>query len=122
LSDDIAEYRLAKSTAEFWTELQNKEQAEWVQDLKKRTRFNDTPDVSVCILDTGVNNGHPLISPVLDSIDCQAVDSAWGSDDHNKHGTLMAGVAAYGDMVKALSGSNAINIDHWSIPPVELVA
>jgi len=111
-SDDIAEYRLAKTTAEFWTGLQNKDQAEWVQNLKDRTHYKDAVDVSVCILDTGVNNGHPLISPVLDNNDCQAVDTAWGSHDHDKHGTLMAGVATYGDMVKALSDNNSIEIEH----------
>ncbi|PKN35016.1 MAG: peptidase S8 [Deltaproteobacteria bacterium HGW-Deltaproteobacteria-19] len=123
LSDDIAEYRLGKSTAEFWTGLRNKDQAEWVQNLLKRTRYEQSPGVSVCLLDTGVNHGHPLISPVLSDGDCQAVDSAWGSHDHDKHGTLMAGVAAYGDLVKALSGSGPIYLRHCLesvkiLPPV----
>lgn len=112
LSDDIAEYRRAKSTAEFWTSLQNMEQVEWVQDLLERSRHESSPDVSVCILDTGVNNGHPLIKPVLDDDDCQAVDSDWGSHDHDKHGTLMAGTAAYGNLIEALSTSGSININH----------
>jgi Subtilase family len=84
LSDDIAEYRLAKSTAEFWTGLQYKDQTEWVKDLLERTRYDQTPSVSVCLLDTGVNNGHPLLSPVLSDDDCQAVNSAWGTYDHNR--------------------------------------
>jgi len=112
LSDDIAEYRRAKSTAEFWTGLQNKEQAEWVEDLLARTQFDEEPQVSVCILDTGVNNGHPLLSPVLQSEDCQTVDPAWGADDHDKHGTLMAGMAAYGNLIQALSNSDLIRIKH----------
>jgi len=112
LSDDIAEYRLAKSTAEFWTGLQNRDQAEWVKHLKDRSQYNDETDVSVCILDTGVNNGHPLLSPVLSDNDCQAVDSAWKTHDHDKHGTLMAGVATYGDIVKALSNNSNIEIEH----------
>ncbi|BBO92895.1 S8 family peptidase [Desulfosarcina ovata] len=112
LSDDIAEYRRAKSTAEFWTGLRNKDQAEWVRDLLERTRYELVPDVSVCILDTGVNNGHPIIGPVLSDVDCQAVDPSWGTHDHDKHGTLMAGIAAYGDLVEALSGNNPINLNH----------
>lgn len=112
LSDDIAEYRLAKSTAEFWMSLRNKDKADWVQNLLKRTLYEKTSDVSVCILDTGVNNGHPLLAPVLDDADCQAVDSSWGTNDHDKHGTLMAGVAVYGDLVAALSSSELISVKH----------
>jgi hypothetical protein len=112
LSDDIAEYRLAKSTAEFWTELQNKDQVEWVQNLLERTQYEPKPKVSVCILDTGINNGHPLLTPILSDDDCQAIDSDWGINDHDKHGTLMAGVATYGNLVEALSSSSIIEIKH----------
>ncbi|GAB6905950.1 S8 family peptidase [Desulfosarcina cetonica] len=112
LSDDIAEYRRAKTTAEFWTGLRNKDQAEWVRDLLERTRYELVPDVSVCILDTGVNNGHPIIGPVLSDVDCQAVDPSWGTHDHDKHGTLMAGIAAYGNLVEALSENGPINLNH----------
>lgn len=112
LSDDIAEYRLAKSTAEFWTGLRNKDQADWMQSLLERTRFDNVSGVSVCLLDTGVNNGHPLLSPVLSDGDCQTVFSAWGTHDHDKHGTLMAGAAAYGNLVEALSGNGPIRLEH----------
>lgn len=112
LSDDIAEYRLAKTTAEFWTELHNKDQVEWVQNLLKRSQYENANDISVCLLDTGVNNGHPLISPVLRDIDCQAVNASWGAHDHDKHGTLMAGIATYGNLVDLLMDNGSINIKH----------
>jgi len=112
LSDDIAEYRRAKETARFWTTLENKEQAEWVEDLLDRLEVEEGSNVSVCILDTGTNNGHPLLQPVLQDNDCQAVNSAWGKHDHDKHGTLMAGVTAYGDLIKALSGKEPISLRH----------
>lgn len=111
MSDDIAEYRLAKSTAEFWTEMENREQAEWVKNLLDRTFIEET-DVSLCILDTGVNNGHPLLHPLLKDTDCQSVNRSWGTHDHDKHGTLMAGVGAYGNLISALSGNESINIKH----------
>lgn len=112
LSDDIAEYRLAKQTAAFWTEMENREQAEWVVDLQSRLRVDEGSDVSVCILDTGVNNGHPLLSPILDDGDCQAVMSRWGTHDHDGHGTLMAGVAAYGDLKACLESMDTVSLGH----------
>ena len=97
LSDDIAEYRRAKDTASFWTEMENWEQADWVSDLLHRCHVDPDTDVAVCILDTGVNNGHPLIEPLLRDEDCLTVDPEWGAYDHDRenhgHGTRMAGVA-----------------------------
>lgn len=111
-SDDIAEYRRAKTTATFWTEMQNREQAAWVQELLQRLNVQTEPQVAICLLDTGVNHGHPLLAPLLNSEDCQAVDAAWGAYDHDKHGTLMAGIAAYGDLAACLASSKPITIAH----------
>lgn len=112
LSDYIAEYRRAKETASFWLEMQNRQQAEWVEDLLNRLEVEADPSVAVCILDTGVNNGHPLLLPILQSQDCLTVDPTWGIDDHHKHGTLMAGIAAYGDLKKHLASREAVTIFH----------
>ena len=112
LSDYIAEYRRAKETAAFWLDMQNCEQAEWVRDLQGRIEVGRDPNVSVCILDTGINNGHPLLAPVLCDDDCMVVDPRWGVDDHNGHGTLMAGIAAYGDLKECLSNGDPISIEH----------
>ncbi len=112
LSDDIAEYRAAKETAAFWMQMENREQAEWVKNLLDRSQVDPDTEVSVCILDTGVNNGHPLLGPVLKDEDCQAVDPAWGREDHNNHGTLMAGIAAYGDLRGTLSSTGRITLRH----------
>ena len=112
LSDDIAEYRLAKETAAFWTDMENREQAEWVQDLLQRTHVDENSDVAVCILDTGVNNGHPLIAPLLKDEDCHACNPDWGTHDHHRHGTLMAGIAAYGDLHKCLANGDRLNLRH----------
>ena len=112
LSDDIAEYRLAKETAAFWLDMENQEQAQWVKDLLQRCKVEPNPKVAICVLDTGINNGHPLLSLVLKSADCQAVDPSWGIDDHDGHGTLMAGLAAYGDLRECLSGTGTIHLRH----------
>jgi len=110
-SDDVAEFRLAKETAAFWLELPNADQAQAVQELLGRLVVVET-DVAVCILDTGVNNGHPLIQPVLDDDDCHTVRPTWGVDDHDRHGTLMAGVSAFGDLQNLLASSRPVRMTH----------
>lgn len=112
LSDDIAEYRRAKKTAAFWLDMDNKEQAEWVQDLLKRCKVDPDSNVAVCVLDTGVNNGHPLLSSIIKDEDCQTVVEDWGVDDHNGHGTLMAGIVGYGDLKRCLETKEAIHLKH----------
>ncbi|MBN2684477.1 MAG: S8 family peptidase [Pontiellaceae bacterium] len=112
LSDDIAEYRRAKETAAFWLDQNNKEQAEWVETILERLEVDPSSNVSVCILDTGVNSGHPLIAPALKKEDCQSVYPSWGTHDHDKHGTLMAGVSAYGNLQEILTHDEIIRLKH----------
>ena len=111
-SDDIAEIRRAKETAGFFLALNNKDQTEWVKDLRDRLSTPDDPAVAVAVLDTGVNKGHLLLEPILLDEDCHAVNPEWGAADHDGHGTLMAGVAAYGDLQAALESSGRIDILH----------
>ncbi|MCD6123446.1 MAG: S8 family peptidase [Spirochaetales bacterium] len=112
LSDDIAEYRKAKDTAEFFLNLEPFEQQEWVDDLLSRLSVDDESQVTICLLDTGVNNGHPLLSPVLSNSDCLTVEKSWGTHDHKGHGTLMAGVAAYNNIQELLKISANITLYH----------
>ncbi|NNG02429.1 MAG: S8 family peptidase [Desulfobacteraceae bacterium] len=116
LSDDIAEYRRAKETAAFWTGMVNREQVDWVRDLLQRCHVDLDTNVSVCILDTGVNNGHPLLAPVLRDEDCLTVNPEWGAHDHDNeshgHGTLMAGTAAYGDLRQCLASRDQVFLLH----------
>ena len=114
LSDFIAEYRRAKSTTAFWAELENRDQADWVNDLLSRVSVDYRSKSTVCILDSGINNGHPLLKSVLPDEACQAVDAAWGTDDHDRHGhgTMMAGIAAYGDLTDVLESVEQIELTH----------
>jgi len=111
-SDHIAEYRRAKETADFLLKQSASDQSEWVQDLIERTQVNPDSAVSICILDTGINNGHPLIQPVLPTSECQSVNAAWGNHDHEGHGTLMAGLATYGNLQEKLEANEEVYIDH----------
>ena len=91
--NSIAELRRAKETADFFDSLDPAEQGEWIDDLLNRSAFvEDARNVAhVCLLDTGVNRGHPLLTPALASSDLHTVEPAWGDGDDFGHGTEMAG-------------------------------
>jgi len=112
-SDKIAEYRRAKNTADFLVAQSPSGQADWVKDLINRVFVDESSDVSVCILDTGINNGHPLIKPILLQEDCHTVNPDWKTYDHHGHGTLMAGLSAYGDLQKKLETSKKVKLNHF---------
>ena len=110
--DYIAEFRRVKETARFILNLDNKDQAAWARDALARLHVIPNSNVSVCILDTGANNGHPLLAPVLADNDCHSYRKEWGRHDHDGHGTLMCGLAAYGDLQIALEDRRPIIIAH----------
>ena len=112
--NSIAELRRPKETADFFDSLECDEQADWLDDLLDRARFaaetDDTP--YACLLDTGVNRGHPLIAPALDAVDLHTVEPGWGTDDAAGHGTEMAGLALAGDLNELLAGTDPVEIEH----------
>jgi hypothetical protein len=114
LLDLVAEVRSVQPTAEFFlANLSPEEQAGWVTDLAARTTLTVAEDGPfVTILDTGVNNGHPLLRPALHPADLHAVDLAWGTTDDHGHGTGMAGLALYGNLTGPLSSGKQVTIPH----------
>jgi hypothetical protein len=101
--DYIAEFRRAQEPESFWTSAPNVEQAQWVEDLKDRIQINNEAGIHISILDSGINNGHPLLAPVLPDKNCLAAIPEWSTDDRKGHGTLMAGICAFGDLKKLLN-------------------
>jgi hypothetical protein len=112
-NSSIAEFRRAQEAASFWMEQRNFEQLEWVRDLSQRLEVRET-GVVITILDSGVNNGHLLLQPILESGDCLSCDPAWGVNDTNRfgHGTLMSGLAAYGNLIEKLQHNLPVEISH----------
>ena len=112
--NSIAELRRPKETADFFDSLERDEQADWLDDLLDRARFageaDDTPHA--CLLDTGVNRGHPLLAPALDAAGLHTVEPGWGTDDAVGHGTEMAGLALVGDLNERLAGNGPVEIEH----------
>jgi len=79
-----------------------------------RTDTQDLPAVSeppanapgIALLDSGVTTGHPLLAPAVG--DAQSFVPGLGPEDENGHGTLVAGVALYGDVEQAVRNGRFI--------------
>lgn len=112
--NSIAELRRAKETAEFFDEMALTEQRDWHDNILRQLRIAPPEQNSpyVCLLDTGVNRGHQLLSNSLSPNDLHTVDPAWGNDDDDGHGTAQAGVSLLGDLTHALSSADVIEVTH----------
>ena len=111
--NSIAELRRAKETAEFFDALTLEEQSQWLNHLLERATFNGGPQAPhVCLLDTGTNRGHPLISPMLDTADLHTVEPAWGTTDDVGHGTEVAGLTIVGNLTGVLDGNDKFEVEH----------
>lgn len=113
-SDLLAEFRAGQEPAGFWVNESAFEQQAWVDDLLQRIEQIES-SIKVCILDSGVNNGHQLLQPLIDNANTLTVDNAWGTNDHETgsgHGTLMAGIAGYGQLESILVSTANVPITH----------
>jgi hypothetical protein len=110
----VSELRYPSLTAKFFVEQTAVEQQQWAAELKSRLVFPSANAPAVCVLDTGVNRGHPLLCDLLAENHQDTVRSEWGKDDHytNGHGTQMAGLAAYGDLTPLLENGAQVVLSH----------
>ncbi len=105
-TDTVAELRLGRDTAAYFMGSPRADQDGWISafvDLIEDGRSKTAP--AVCLLDTGVNRAHPLLSIMLNAADLHAVRPEWGVDDHVGHGTELAGLALYGDLTLSLQST-----------------
>jgi hypothetical protein len=111
-SDAIAELRHASDTPHVYTHDLRAYQIPILDDLV--ARITPPPDnaPAACLLDTGVARAHPLLAASLNPADCQSVDDAWGRDDHDGHGTEMAGMALLGDLTYPVGDQRQIILSH----------
>lgn len=114
-SGSIAELSKINDTAVSILTEPNTEQREWVDELLERVDWPDKNAPRLCLLDTGVNNGHRLISELLSDEDMHSCNPDWPTQDvglPNFHGTGMAGVCLYGNLLESISSSEKITIPH----------
>ena len=101
LLNTLAEVRLARPCHHEFTDLSSDEQQEWIEDALENIITPPENAPAVCLLDTGINRGHPLISSLLATEDNHTIftdGDASDGDSGDGHGTPMAGIAAYGDL------------------------
>lgn len=108
LFDVLAELRGAKRIPTEFVELHPREQADLIRTALERIRPPSVEAPAVCLLDTGVNRGHPLLQIALSVEHVLATDPAWSPADRKGHGTEMAGLALYG----CLTGLFAEDLPH----------
>jgi len=111
-SDAIAELRRAKDTPALFVKWSNVEQAAWATELVGRLVAPERQDIAVCVLDTGVTQGHPLLAPALDPNDVHVYDPGWPGGDNRGHGTNMAGTALYGDLMPLMASNAPVLLTH----------
>lgn len=116
LYDNLSEIRKPRETAEYFQNLDQINQKEYVSDLIGRVvNQTNTNSVSVCILDTGIHNGHPLLSSFVPDSNLFTYKEEWGKIDyypHGGHGTGMTGLALYADLVPLLESDQDVTIFH----------
>ncbi len=112
LLNSVAELRRAKETADFFDGLKPADQREWINGLLDRTEWPGVESPHICILDTGVNAGHPLLAIALAPDDLHSIEPVWGVDDKVGHGTEMAGLAVWGDLTEVMKSSNPVMLTH----------
>jgi hypothetical protein len=109
-----AELRRAKEVPSAYLGLAARDQREIADDVIDRLVPPAIDAPAVCLLDTGVNRDHPLLSPALAVPDWQAVDPAWQAADHDQHqhGTGMAGIALYRCLTDVFASAGPIQLRH----------
>ncbi|MFJ5179312.1 S8 family peptidase [Streptomyces griseoviridis] len=86
-------------------------QHDLVNNLAERIEAAPPDAPVVCVLDTGVNQEHPLLKTSLHGRAHSALPRHTAADRHG-HGTEMAGIALYGDLAGPLESSDPVVLTH----------
>ena len=113
LFDILAEIRMARILASEFLEMDSSDQSEFVDDAAERVQPPASANPpSVCHLDTGMNNGHPLLRIATEDEHILSVNPNWTPADRHGHGTEMAGLALYGCLTELLGTTETVVLSH----------
>ncbi|WP_427167238.1 S8 family peptidase [Streptomyces sp. C1-1] len=107
-----SEIRKPTFTEEFHSREMRDHHRDLVVDLAGRLYPPAPGAPAITLFDTGVDQEHPLLRPVL--IGAHSVISGEGPDDNDPrgHGTRMAGLATFGDLEDVLTSTSAVQLNH----------
>lgn len=108
----IAELRIPRTTAGYFAGLPSIEQQAWLDNLTGRLQPAPAEAPYVCILDSGINHLHPLLTASLSPADLHTQKPAWGTNDSMAHGTPMAGLSLLGDLTDVLQTAGPVQVSH----------
>lgn len=111
-TDAIAEIRVNSVPAPFILDVPNDVQGSVANNLLSRTTFTAAANPIICLLDTGVNRGHPLLENAIKQEHSEAFNAAWGGNDTHGHGTGMAGLCLFGDISDLIDTPEPIDIKY----------
>lgn len=110
-SDQLAEVRSGQVLTSFVLREVRGEQQEWIHDMTERLQIQNENSSVICVMDSGVNNGHPLLAPIINDDYCDSVVGQ-GSADRDGHGTAMCGLTIYGDLLTHIANNLPITINN----------
>ena len=106
----VLELRSASSFMSDYFEMVPEDRAAAISALAARIQGPAANAPLVTILDTGVMRAHPLLRVALPSTRCHAADDHWVADDHQGHGTKMAGIVQFGDLAHVEMDDSSISV------------
>lgn len=93
---------------------------EWTDILANELQFEES-DVHIGILDSGVNNAHPLIAQALPDSRMSTAINVQDNLDHIDHGTGMAGLVLMGDLTKLAYDRGNLPVVQHNLASVKIV-
>ena len=119
----IAELRAGRDYADFFENLRADEQMEYAKALAAEITPPERDDLAVCLLDTGINRGHPLLDVMLRPADNLSIKAEWPAADDYNHGTPMAGMALFAEHLPTLLGTKTGKVNFpYVLEGVKIVA